>query len=262
MTIDYRGMTALVTGASSGIGVEFATQLAARGANLVLVARRADRLETLATELRTAHSVTVDVIPTDLAKPRAGRSLRAEISKRGLTVNTVIANAGFGTSELFQDEDPDRIADEIALNVAAVVDIARAFYPAMLTAGTGALVTVASTAAFQPVPKMAVYGATKAFVLSFTEALWYESRHSGLRVLALCPGATATEFFDVAGNGERFGFNRDTAANVVKRAMKALDKRKGAGSLVSGAGNAFGAIAVRMIPRRLAATMAGRLTGA
>ncbi|MEO5535331.1 MAG: SDR family oxidoreductase [Pseudolysinimonas sp.] len=262
MTIDYRGTTALVTGASSGLGEQFARQLAARGANLVLVARRADRLEALASDLRAAHSVTVDVIPADLSKARPGRALGKELAKRGITVNTVIANAGFGSFAAFQDEDADRVADEVALNVAAVVDITREFYPAMLAAGTGALVTVASTAAFQPVPKMAIYGATKAFVLSFTEALWYESRHSGLRVLALCPGATETEFFDVAGNGERFGFNRDTAANVVKRAMKALDKRNGRGSLISGAGNAFGAVAVRMLPRGLATAMAGRLTGA
>lgn len=262
MTIDYRGSTALVTGASSGLGEEFARQLSVRGANLVLVARRADRLEALAAELRDAHRVTVDVIPADLARPRPGRLLGAEVAARGLTVTTVVANAGFGTFDAFEDEDPDRIAEEIALNVGAVVDIAREFYPGMLAAGTGALVTVASTAAYQPVPKMAVYGATKAFVLSFTEALWYESRHSGLRVLALSPGATGTEFFDVAGNGQQFGLRRDAPANVVARAMKSLDKPKGPGSLVSGFGNRLAATAAQLAPRRLATAGAGRLSGA
>jgi short-subunit dehydrogenase len=129
--------------------------------------------------------------------------------------------------------------------------------------GRGALVTIASTAAYQPVPNMAVYGATKAFVLSFTEALWYEARHSGLRVLAVSPGATATEFFDIAGNGEQFGLRRVPVSDVVSQAMRILNRRRGPGSFVSGAGNSIAAFAAaRLAPRRIATAGAGRLAGA
>jgi short-subunit dehydrogenase len=262
MTIDHHGATALVTGASSGIGAEFARQLAARGAHLVLVARRADRLEELADELRDAFGSTVHVIPADLAQPRPAAMLAAEVAKLGLTVDTVVANAGFGTFGTFEDEDPDRIAEEIALNVAGLVDVAREFYPAMLAAGRGALVTVASVAAYQPIPKMAVYGATKAFVLSFTEALWFEARHSGLRVLALSPGATGTDFFDIAGSDGHFGSKRATPASVVSLAMRTLDKPNGPGSVIAGVGNRTAAWGERFAPRRVVVALAGRLSGA
>jgi uncharacterized protein len=267
MTIDFRGTTALVTGASSGLGAEFARHLGRRGANLVLVARRADRLEDLAgelaAELRGASSIQTTVIAADLAHPRPGAALAAELARAGIVVDTLVANAGFGTFGPFEREDPDRVADEIALNVSGLVDVIHSFYPGMKERGRGALVTVASTAAYQPVPNMAVYGATKAFVLSFTEALWYEARHSGLRVLAVSPGATATEFFDVAGNGEQFGVRRAPASDVVGRAMRILDRRHGPGSFVSGAGNRVAAFAsARLAPRRLATAGAGKLAGA
>ncbi|MEJ1230140.1 MAG: SDR family oxidoreductase [Galbitalea sp.] len=197
--IDYRGSTVVITGASSGLGAEFAAQLAARGANLILVARRADRLEALGGDLEARHGVTVTPLPADLTAPGAASALAERVKKLGLPVHSLINNAGFGTHNLFQDEDADRIAQEVTLNVSAVVDLTKAFYPELLQHGSGVLVNVASTAAFQPIPRMAIYGASKAFVLSFTEALWYEARPSGLRVLALCPGATTTEFFDVAG---------------------------------------------------------------
>jgi len=263
MTIDYRGTTALVTGASSGLGAEFARQLAARGAHLVLVARRADRLDELAAELRAGHGIQTTVIAADLAEARPGAALAADPTKRGIVVDTLVANAGFGTFGPFEHEDGDRVADEIALNVSGLADLIHSFYPGMKERGRGALVTIASTAAYQPVPNMAVYGATKAFVLSFTEALWYEARHSGLRVLAVSPGATATEFFDIAGNGEQFGRRRAPVADVVNRAMRILDRRRGPGSFVSGAGNGLAAFAAtRLAPRRLATAGAGMLSGA
>jgi uncharacterized protein len=263
MTIDFHGTTALVTGASSGLGAEFARQLSRRGANLVLVARRADRLEELAAELRAAAGIQVTVITADLATARPGAALATELTKQGIVVDTVVANAGFGTFGPFEQEDADRIAEEIALNVSGLVDVIHSFYPGMKERGRGALVTVASTAAYQPVPNMAVYGATKAFVLSFTEALWYEARHSGLRVLAVSPGATATEFFDVAGNGEQFGVRRVPVSDVVTQALRILDRRRGPGSFVSGAGNSIAAFAAaRLAPRRLATAGAGRLAGA
>jgi uncharacterized protein len=262
MTIDHRGTTAVITGASSGIGVEFARQLAARGADVVLVARRVDRLEELAAEIRAAHGVTAHVVVADLARPRPGVALAEELQTRGLEVDTLVANAGFGTYGPFDAEDGGRIADEIAVNVSAVVDLAHAFYPGMLGRGRGALVTVASTAAYQPVPGMAVYGATKAFVLSFTEALWYEARHSALRVLALSPGATESEFFDIADNGDRFGTRRQTAEEVVRLAIRTLDRRRGPGSVVSGTGNRLASLAAKLAPRRLVTAGAGRISGA
>jgi uncharacterized protein len=263
MTIDYAGRTALVTGASSGLGAEFARQLAARGSHLVLIARREDRLEELAVELRAAHGIQVTVLAVDLAHARPGAALATDLAAHGIVVDTLVANAGFGTFGPFEKEDPDRVADEIALNVSGLVDLVHTFYPGMKERGLGSLVTIASTAAYQPVPNMAVYGATKAFVLSFTEALWYEARHSGLRVLAVSPGATATEFFDVAGNGEQFGLKRVPVSDVVTQAMRHLDRRRGRGSFVSGAGNAVAAWAsTKLAPRRLATAGAGRLAGA
>lgn len=198
--IDYHDQTTIVTGASSGLGAEFARQLAARGSNLVLVARRADRLETLAEELIRAHGVAVTVVARDLGQPDAGRTLRAELESRGIHATGLVNNAGFGTHDTFSNEDPDRLQDMIALNVAALVDLTRAYIDPLASAGTGVLINVASLLGFQPTPYLAVYGATKAFVLSFTESLWEETRGTGLRVLAISPGAVATEFYDAAGS--------------------------------------------------------------
>lgn len=259
MTVDYTGTTALITGASSGLGVEFARQLAARGADLVLVARRADRLEALAAELRITGR-TVTVIPADLAAPDAATALAAELAARDISVATLVNNAGFGTRNRFENEDPARIAEEIDLNVGALVDLTRAFYDQLRTHDRGALITVASTAAYQPVPLMAVYGATKAFVLSFTEALWYENKGRGLRVLALSPGATKTEFFDVAGAGARLG-DFQTAEEVVALALRTLDKRNPGPSVISGARNRATAGVTKLFSRRTVVNVVGSMTG-
>jgi uncharacterized protein len=259
MPIDYRGTTALITGASSGLGDEFARQFAARGANLILVARRADRLETLAVELRAKHGITVTAIPADLAALGAAETLRDRVAELGLEVYTLVNSAGFGTKNRFENEDAARVREEVDVNVGAVVDVTHAFYPELLRHGNGALVNVSSTASFQPVPLMAVYAATKAFVLSFTEALWYEAKGSGLRVLALCPGATRTEFFDIAGEDARIG-GLETAAQVVTTALRALDRRNPPPSVISGRANAAQAFAERFAPRRTVVSMAGKLS--
>ena len=257
--INYRGSTVLVTGASSGLGAEFAAQLAARGANLILVARRADRLEALRTELAAKHGVTVTPIPADLTAAGAASTLAAKITKLGLPVHSLINNAGFGSHNLFEDEDAARVHEEVALNVAAVVDLTKAFYDELLRHGTGVLVNVASTAGFQPIPRMAVYGASKAFVLSFTEALWFEARPHGLKVIALCPGATETEFFDVAGPKARAG-RVQSASTVVRTALRALDRRNPPPSVVTGFTNVAATIAERVMPRRALVSAAGRVT--
>lgn len=258
MTMTYTGTTALITGASSGLGAEFANRFAARGSNLVLVARRVDRLEELAQALRSDHGVTVTVLPMDLGREGVGSELKRELSARGITVDTLINNAGFGTRGPLAEEDPDIIASEISLNVAALVDITRAFLPGMLVSGMGALVNVASTAAFQPIPGMAVYGATKAFVLSFTEAVAHETKNAGLRVLALCPGATRTEFFDVLGSESAAVGRMQTSAQVVATALKALDRPGTPASVVSGWANRIAAGFAQRLPRALVVGIAAR----
>ncbi|MBN9629762.1 MAG: SDR family NAD(P)-dependent oxidoreductase, partial [Actinobacteria bacterium] len=205
-----------------------------------LVARRADRLDALAGRLRAEHGIAVTTIPLDLAAADAAATLRADTDRLGLDVHTLVNNAGFATHGRFEVADPDRIRSEIALNVATLVALSRAYIPDLVRHGDGALVNIASTAAYQPVPSMAVYSATKAFVLSFTEALWHETRASGLRVLALSPGATRTEFFDVVGSaggeptgellaeaGARPGDQGDSTA-VVDRGHDSSKVRRGA----------------------------------
>jgi uncharacterized protein len=177
----------------------FAQRLAARGANLILIARRKERLTELADSIRRADGVSVAVYDQDLSKPGAGSELSARISADGLTVDTLINNAGMGTHGNFAAQDPEALATEVQLDVASVVELTRALLPQMLQSGRGALVNVASTSAYQPTPAMAVYGASKAFILSFTEALAYETRRNRLKVLAVSPGPMRTEFFDKLG---------------------------------------------------------------
>jgi short-subunit dehydrogenase len=199
------------------------------------------------------------VIAADLTAPGAASTLSAAVAKLGLHVDSLINSAGFGTHGLFDETDSDRLSEEVMLNVVALVDLTKAFYSRLLRRGGGVLVNVASTAGFQPIPRMAVYGATKAFVLSFTEALWYEAKGSGLRVLALCPGATETEFFDVAGPEARTG-RVQSAATVVRAALRALDRRNPPPSLVTGFTNVAATIAERLMPRRALVNSVGRLT--
>jgi uncharacterized protein len=256
--VDYHRHTIVVTGASSGLGAEFARQLARRGANLVLVARRADRLESLAAELARAHSVTVTVVARDLGVPDAGRTLRAELESRGIYASGLVNNAGFGTHDAFTDEDPERLQSMIALNVSALVDLSRAYIDPLTSADTGVLINVASLLGFQPTPYLSVYGATKAFVLSFTEALWEETRGTGLRVLAVCPGATRTEFYDVAGSQTAdYGAKRATPEEVVRTALDTLDRRSAPPSVITN-GRAL-AIAGKFLPRRLIVRFMGRM---
>jgi uncharacterized protein len=256
--VDYHRQTIVVTGASSGLGAEFARQLARRGANLVLVARRADRLESLPAELTRAHSVTVTVVARDLGVPDAGRTLRAELESRGIYASGLVNNAGFGTHDAFTDEDPERLQSMIALNVSALVDLSRAYIDPLTSADTGVLINVASLLGFQPTPYLSVYGATKAFVLSFTEALWEETRGTGLRVLAVCPGATRTEFYDVAGSQTAdYGAKRATPEEVVRTALDTLDRRSAPPSVITN-GRAL-ALAGKFLPRRLIVRFMGRM---
>ncbi|WP_165063593.1 SDR family NAD(P)-dependent oxidoreductase [Marisediminicola senii] len=258
MRFDPRGTTAVVTGASSGIGREFARRLAERGADLVLVARREDRLTELASELATAHGAVCTVIALDLASPDGAASLVRQLADRGIHPATLVNNAGFGNHGEFATLDPSAIEREVQLNVATLVTLTRALLPDLQADGRGALVNVASTAAFQPLPRMAVYGATKAFVLSFTEAIAWESRASRLRVLALNPGPTSTEFFDAAGSDDAVFGRMQQPARVVETAFRALDNRRRPASVVSGRQNLLQTIGVRLSPRALVLAIVGR----
>lgn len=256
MTLELRGGTALITGASSGLGAEFARRFAARGSHLVLVARRADRLESLAAELRSSAEVDVEVVPADLGVPGAAAALHQELSSRGTRITSLVNNAGFATYGAFDSADPDRVRAEMQLNTAALVDLTRTFIDQLLVGG-GALVNIASIAAYQPTPGMAVYGATKAFVLSFTEALWVEAQGTGLRVLALSPGSTRTEFFDVVGTDAASVGRQQTIAQVIDTAFRELDRSSGRPSVVSGQRNAWTARAGRLLTRGALARLSG-----
>jgi uncharacterized protein len=222
----FKGKVALITGASSGIGKAFAQELASVGMNLVLVARSKNKLEKLKEELTKKYSIQVDAIPIDLTHEKAPLTLYNETQKRELSIDLLINNAGFGSYGEFETLSLERETNQIKLNVLALVRLTHLFLPQMQSRGEGAVVHVASTSAFQPTPYMAVYGATKAFVLSFSEALWAENQKKGVRILALCPGPTQTDFFHVVGAEEPAVAKKLLPNMVVKKALKALEKGK------------------------------------
>jgi uncharacterized protein len=250
-------MTTLITGASSGIGAEFARRFAGRGSDLVLVARRRDRLEELAAEIgRAGHGVQATCLPADLSRPRPAAALRDGLTERGIAVGSLVNCAGIGAAEPFLASDPATIHRQIDVNVSALTDLTAAFLPDLVARGDGVLVNVASLTAYLPMPRMAVYGATKAYVLSFTEALAYELRGTGVRVLALSPGPTRSEFYATSGTDEA-GAGFESPADVVTTALRALDSRTGPASVVSGRRNKLQAAAAGAFPRRLVLKIAG-----
>lgn len=255
--MDYKGKTAVVTGASSGLGVEYARELAARGTNLVLVARRKDLLDNLKSELEKRHKVEISTLAIDLSTADAGSKLMAELGNLGLTADILINNAGFGTSGRVLNEDRKRVQNEISLNVSTLVDLSIAVLPDMLAKNSGAIVNIASTAAYQPVPGMAIYAATKAFVLSFTSALWGETKETGVRVLAVSPGATATSFFDVAGAKPSTALA--PVSDVISTTFKALDAKKSKPSVIVGGRNARLAGLSKLMPKKLVIGAAAKL---
>jgi short-subunit dehydrogenase len=245
---------ALVTGASAGLGVEFARQLSKRGHRLVLAARRKDRLDELAKELGNARSVAID-----LSKANAATKLMADLDVNGETVDLLVNNAGFGLIGRFAELDGRRERQMIDLNVGTLADLCRAIAPGMIQRKSGGILNVASTAAFQPGPKMAVYFATKAFVLSLTEALHEELKPHGIHVTCLCPGPTRTEFGDVAGFGGNGLFDRVAmnAPAVVAAGLDGLDKNKAV--VVPGLINKLTASSGRFAPRSVVRKIAGAI---
>jgi short-subunit dehydrogenase len=245
---------ALVTGASAGLGVEFARQLSAKGHALVLVARRKDQLEKLAKELGNARAVELD-----LSNPNAAAELMANVEQEDEQVDLLVNNAGFGLIGRFAELDAKRERQMIDLNVSALTDLCRAVAPGMIERKSGAILNVASTAAFQPGPKMAVYFATKAFVLSLSEAIHEELKPHGIKVSCICPGPTRTEFGDVAGFGGNSLFDRVamTAEEVVRLGLKGLERNDAV--VVAGLVNKIVAMSARFAPRSLTRKIAGSI---
>jgi hypothetical protein len=257
-TADFKDSTVLITGASFGIGEAFAYYLASLGANLVLTARSADKLRKIADELKQKYAVSVYVFPADLNNNAAPRQIFDQIKAAGISVDVLINNAGFGKFTYFHAEDVEIYQQMLTVNINALMRLTYLFLPGMLARGNGGVINVASTAAFQPVPYIAVYSASKSFVLNFTEALAGEYSEKGLRFLALCPGSTDTNFMAVANPGfdtseERFA----TPEAVVKSCINAFVK--GRKYHVPGAMNYLLSLLPRFFPRFVAIKIVGNM---
>ena len=249
--------TTLITGASSGIGECFARKLAARGRNVLLVARSEEKLITLCNELGRSNNIRAQYVALDLSEPESAAQLFAEATKRGLSVDMLINNAGFGSMGEFSKLDLARELNMIDLNIKSLVELTHRFLQPMIERKQGEIINVASTAAFQPVPYMATYAATKAFVLSFSEALWEENRSYGIKVLALCPGVTDTNFFEAARGHKPPARVSQTPEEVVDTALRGL--AQGKSHIISGWTNFLMTQSERLAPRSLITRVAGRM---
>ena len=250
--------TALITGASAGIGAAFAQELAARQMNLVLVARSEAKLQQLAQQLQDKYKIQVDVVVQDLTAPAAAKAVFDAVTQKGLTIDLLINNAGFGEYGDFAELDGEQQVKMIQLNILTLVDLTHQILPGMRQRRSGGIINMSSTAAFQPMPYFCVYAASKAFVLSFSEALWAENRSYGVCVLAVCPGPTETNFFQEAEFPPLLA--NVAAANytptevVVREALQALEKKQS--SVVPGAiGNQLIANLHRFLPRESLANL-------
>ena len=244
-------LTALITGASGGIGECFAQKLAAKNTNLIIVARSEDKLNALAQELQQQYKINVEVIVKDLSQISAPQEVFDAVQAKGLSVDILINNAGFGDYGEFVQTDCDRQIQMIQLNNIAVVALTHKFLPQMRERGSGSIINVSSIAAYQPLPYVSVYAATKAFVRSFSEALWAENRQYGVRVLVVSPGPTETNFFEEANFPPALARNAksmSTPEEVVDEAMKALENGNAA-VVVGGIASKFITGLSSVIPR-------------
>ena len=248
--------TSLITGASSGIGAAFARKLAARGRNVLLVARSEDKLITLCNELGRVSGIRAHYLALDLLQPESPAQLFEETQRRELVIDMLVNNAGFGSMGEFAQLDLARELEMIDLNVKSLVEMTNRFLQPMRERKQGTIINVASTAGFQPVPYMATYAATKAFVLSFSEALWEENREFGVHVMALCPGVTDTNFFAAARMDRPPLRTIQTAEEVVETALRALRRHKP--SVISGWTNWLAVGAERLVPRSFVTKIAGK----
>jgi uncharacterized protein len=255
------GGTAVITGASSGIGAAIARELAQRGHAVTLVARREERLKSLASDLKSEHGVDAAAIACDLADAAGREGLAEQIRDRGRSVEVLVNNAGFGSRGRFIEKDPGRMVDMVRLNVEAVVDLSSRFLPGMAERGRGAVINIASTAAFQPMPGGATYAAGKSFVLSFSEALHTEQRGNGVTVTAVCPGPVKTEFTEVAGMAGVENETPDvfwmTAEEIGRHAVEGAEQGKRV--VVPGALNRAQSLVGQHTPRALALPLIDKL---
>jgi short-subunit dehydrogenase len=257
LTEHWRGRWALVTGASAGIGRALAEQLAAEGVNLFLTARRLDRLNEIADWLRMQRGIEVETFAADLAEPGAPEEIYKRTEAGGIRPSLVVNNAGFGLFGEFRKADHARLLAMIQLNCAAVVALTHLYLPAMIERRSGDILIVSSTAAFQSVPYHSVYAATKGFDLLFAEGLAEEVAKSGVRVCALCPGNTESEFHQIAGEPEDVPLQRQKADEVARLGLEGL--RNGKHVVVCGLGNLVGMEIQRILPRRLVSSVSERI---
>jgi uncharacterized protein len=257
MQNDWQGRWALVTGASAGIGTALAAQLAAGGTHLVLTARRQNRLEELSRKLKAARGIQTETFCADLAQPDAPEKIYAFVREKGIAIDLLINNAGFGQYGELTQVDTQRLLDMIQVNCAAVVHLSRLFLPDMISRRRGDVLIVASIASFQAVPYVSTYAATKAFDLFFAEGLAEEMKPHGIRVCALCPGSTESEFHVVAGQEQFTSKHPETAEKVARIGLEALVAGKS--YVISGLGNYLGAHAQRIVPRRVVTRVAANM---
>jgi short-subunit dehydrogenase len=250
---NWFGKWALITGASAGIGVALAEELAAGGTKLVLTARRKDRLEQLARRLTATYKVATEVFSADLAVPAAPEKIFAFTKEKRIEIELLINNAGFGQYGEFHSVEKQRLLDMVQVNCHAVVHLTRLYLPEMIARRHGDILILASTASFQAVPYISTYAATKAFDLLFAEGLAEEMKPYGIRVCALCPGSTESEFHIVSGQ-EKFKRKAETAEKVARTGLKAL--AAGKSYVISGLGNYLGAHGERLVPRRFVTKVA------
>lgn len=251
--------TALITGASSGIGLDLARLLARDGVDLILAARREDRLRETATDLEHRFGVSVAVIPCDLARPDGSMALSDEVDRLGMEIDALVNNAGFGALGYYHVMEPGRIVDMIRVNVGAVAELTRHFVPAMVKRGRGWVMQVASTASFMPGPRMALYYASKAFVLSLSEAIATELQDTGVTVTTLCPGPTRTEFQAAAGMGLPRRLRRAWMESEAVARQGYEGMLRGERIVVPGAANKIMTQAVRLLPRRVMTALVNRV---
>lgn len=253
---------ALITGASSGIGKELCTAFAKRGYDLAIVARSVSGLTSVAEEIEANYAVNCIKLPADLSVPDAGDQVAKGLAEAapGLSVDVLINNAGFGMYGDLATQDRARALSQVRLNVLTLTDLTLRFLPDMVTRDRGTIINIASTAAFQPIPGMAIYAATKSYVKSFTEALWAEVQGTNVHVLTVCPGPTQTQFFDTAGATVLGSRRLRTPAQVVAHALRAL--AAGRISIVDGFANAAVArVGTRIVPTRLMLAVSAAVVG-
>ena len=257
MSLQWKGKWALVTGASAGIGKALAEELAKGGTNLILTARRPERLESLARELSTRQRIRTEIVVADLAQPTGPEAIHQFTSQKELSVDLLVNNAGFGQYGEFHTVAPERLLQMVQVNCTAVLELTRLYLPAMVARRSGDVLIVASTAAFQAVPYISTYAATKVFDLFLAEGLAEEMQPYGVRVCALCPGTTTSEFHDLAGHPPITKGREQSAETVARNGLKAL--AAGKSYVISGLGNYLGAHGERLVPRRFVTRVAAKM---